>query len=126
MLTIDQSKKKKLLVWCFVEGMDHLAGPTAGNEGSMECYAPAESLRKGKTLNILTTETPGKLKYGTARWSRCESVVVVIVLMCFVFSFTTPESTGPVSRCSDRRTDWGTQVEEDEEMRRGVQRDMQR
>lgn len=102
--------------------MDHLAGPTAGNEGLMECYAPAESLRRVKTLSVLTTETPGKLKYRTVQWS---SSMAVIVLMCFVFSFTTPESTGPVSRCSDRRTDWGSQVEDDE-MRRGVQRDMQR
>ncbi|XP_068451929.1 histone RNA hairpin-binding protein isoform X3 [Clinocottus analis] len=39
-------------------------------------------------------------------------------------SFTTPESTGPVSRCS-RQADWGSQVEDDE-MRRGVHRDMQR
>ncbi|XP_054453634.1 histone RNA hairpin-binding protein isoform X4 [Anoplopoma fimbria] len=39
-------------------------------------------------------------------------------------SFTTPESTGPVSRCS-RRADWGSQVDDDE-MRRGVHRDMQR
>ncbi|XP_037531971.1 histone RNA hairpin-binding protein [Nematolebias whitei] len=39
-------------------------------------------------------------------------------------SFTTPESTGPVSRCA-RRSDWGSQVE-DEEMRRDVHRDMQR
>ncbi|KAM8908672.1 histone RNA hairpin-binding protein isoform 2-T2 [Spinachia spinachia] len=38
--------------------------------------------------------------------------------------FTTPESTGPVSRCS-RQADWGSQVEDDE-MRRGVHRDMQR
>lgn len=58
MLTINQSKKY-LLVWCFVEGMDHLAGPTAGNEVWMECYAPAETQRRGKTLNVLTTETPG-------------------------------------------------------------------
>lgn len=39
-------------------------------------------------------------------------------------SFTTPESTGPVSRCS-RQADWGSQVEDDE-MRRDVHRDMQR
>uniref|UniRef100_UPI0037E70B4C histone RNA hairpin-binding protein isoform X2 n=1 Tax=Semicossyphus pulcher TaxID=241346 RepID=UPI0037E70B4C len=39
-------------------------------------------------------------------------------------SFTTPESGGPVSRCG-RRSDWGSQVE-DEEMRRDVHRDMQR
>ncbi|XP_026214464.1 histone RNA hairpin-binding protein [Anabas testudineus] len=39
-------------------------------------------------------------------------------------SFTTPESAGPVSRCS-RQADWGSQVEDDE-MRRGVHRDMQR
>ncbi|XP_061644050.1 histone RNA hairpin-binding protein isoform X3 [Phyllopteryx taeniolatus] len=39
-------------------------------------------------------------------------------------SFTTPESRGPVSRCA-RRADWGSQVEDDE-MRRDVQRDMQR
>ncbi|XP_056295300.1 histone RNA hairpin-binding protein isoform X2 [Pseudoliparis swirei] len=39
-------------------------------------------------------------------------------------SFTTPESTGPVSRCS-RQADWGSQVEEDE-MKKGVHRDMQR
>ncbi|XP_073343075.1 histone RNA hairpin-binding protein isoform X2 [Pagrus major] len=39
-------------------------------------------------------------------------------------SFTTPEGTGPVSRC-DRRDDWGSQVDDDE-MRRDVQRDMQR
>ncbi|XP_037316825.1 histone RNA hairpin-binding protein isoform X1 [Pungitius pungitius] len=38
--------------------------------------------------------------------------------------FTTPESTGPVSRCS-KQADWGSQVEDDE-MRRGVHRDMQR
>lgn len=36
-------------------------------------------------------------------------------------SFTTPESGGPVSRCAD----WGSEVEE-EEMRSGVLRDMQR
>ncbi|KAG9338559.1 hypothetical protein JZ751_025617 [Albula glossodonta] len=36
-------------------------------------------------------------------------------------SFTTPESRGPVSRCAD----WGSEVEE-EEMRSGVRRDMQR
>ena len=56
-------QRKKLLVWCFVEGMDHLAGPTAGNEGSMDCSVPAESLRREKTLNILTIETPGKADY---------------------------------------------------------------
>lgn len=39
-------------------------------------------------------------------------------------SFTTPEGTGPVSRCN-RQADWGSQVEDDE-MRRGVHRDMQR
>ncbi|XP_022071564.1 histone RNA hairpin-binding protein isoform X1 [Acanthochromis polyacanthus] len=39
-------------------------------------------------------------------------------------SFTTPESTGPVSRCG-RPADWGSQVEDDE-MRRDVHRDMQR
>ncbi|XP_050924982.1 histone RNA hairpin-binding protein isoform X3 [Lates calcarifer] len=39
-------------------------------------------------------------------------------------SFTTPESAGPVSRCG-RQADWGSQVEDDE-MRRGVHRDMQR
>ncbi|XP_049442243.1 histone RNA hairpin-binding protein isoform X1 [Epinephelus fuscoguttatus] len=39
-------------------------------------------------------------------------------------SFTTPESTGPTSRCN-RQSDWGSQVEDDE-MRRGVHRDMQR
>ncbi|XP_008279115.1 histone RNA hairpin-binding protein isoform X2 [Stegastes partitus] len=39
-------------------------------------------------------------------------------------SFTTPEGTGPVSRCG-RQADWGSQVEDDE-MRRDVHRDMQR
>ncbi|XP_040903847.1 histone RNA hairpin-binding protein isoform X2 [Toxotes jaculatrix] len=39
-------------------------------------------------------------------------------------SFTTPESTGPVSRCG-RQADWGSQVEDDE-MKRDVHRDMQR
>lgn len=39
-------------------------------------------------------------------------------------SFTTPESAGPVSRCG--RSDWGSHVEEEEEMRRDVHRDMQR
>ncbi|XP_028272199.1 histone RNA hairpin-binding protein isoform X2 [Parambassis ranga] len=39
-------------------------------------------------------------------------------------SFTTPESTGPVTRCS-QQADWGSQVEDDE-MRRDVHRDMQR
>ncbi|XP_013888600.1 histone RNA hairpin-binding protein isoform X2 [Austrofundulus limnaeus] len=39
-------------------------------------------------------------------------------------SFTTPENAGPQSRCG-RRSDWGSQVE-DEEMRRDVHRDMQR
>ncbi|XP_029021654.1 histone RNA hairpin-binding protein isoform X2 [Betta splendens] len=39
-------------------------------------------------------------------------------------SFTTPESNGPVTRCN-RRMDWGSQME-DEEMRRGVHKDMQR
>uniref|UniRef100_A0A3B4X1X5 Histone RNA hairpin-binding protein-like n=1 Tax=Seriola lalandi dorsalis TaxID=1841481 RepID=A0A3B4X1X5_SERLL len=39
-------------------------------------------------------------------------------------SFTTPESAGPVSRCS-RQADWGSQVEDDE-MRRDVHRDMQK
>lgn len=43
---------------------------------------------------------------------------------CFLNSFTTPESTGPVSRCG-RRNDWGSQVDDDE-MRRDVQRDMHR
>ncbi|KAM9741470.1 histone RNA hairpin-binding protein isoform 1-T1 [Menidia menidia] len=38
-------------------------------------------------------------------------------------SFTTPEGSGPVSRCG--RSDWGSQMEEDE-MRRDVHRDMQR
>ncbi|KAJ8262483.1 hypothetical protein GJAV_G00166980 [Gymnothorax javanicus] len=37
-------------------------------------------------------------------------------------SFTTPESGGPVSRC----TDWGSKVEEEEELRSDVRRDMQR
>lgn len=70
MLTINQIKKKKkntCLFAFFVEGMDHLTGPTAGNEAWMECCAPAESLRRGKTLNILTTETPGKLTYRIAQ-----------------------------------------------------------
>ncbi|XP_028315600.1 histone RNA hairpin-binding protein isoform X2 [Gouania willdenowi] len=40
-------------------------------------------------------------------------------------SFTTPESTGPVSRCS-MASDWGSLVQEDEDIRRDVQRDMQR
>ncbi|XP_074530422.1 histone RNA hairpin-binding protein [Halichoeres trimaculatus] len=40
-------------------------------------------------------------------------------------SFTTPESAGPVSRCG-RRSDWGSQVEDEEEMRKSVHRDMQR
>ncbi|XP_075995888.1 histone RNA hairpin-binding protein isoform X2 [Genypterus blacodes] len=39
-------------------------------------------------------------------------------------NFTTPESDGPVSRCG-RASDWGSQVENDE-LRRDVQRDMQR
>lgn len=39
-------------------------------------------------------------------------------------SFTTPESSGPVSRCASR-SDWSRQVEDDE-MRRDVHRDMQR
>ncbi|KAM4621101.1 histone RNA hairpin-binding protein isoform 2-T2 [Polymixia lowei] len=39
-------------------------------------------------------------------------------------NFTTPESEGPVSRCG-RQTDWGSQVENDE-MRRGVHKEMQR
>lgn len=39
-------------------------------------------------------------------------------------SFTTPESRGPVSRCG-RRSDWGSQVE-DEEMRRDVHKDIER
>uniref|UniRef100_A0A1A8D376 Stem-loop binding protein n=1 Tax=Nothobranchius kadleci TaxID=1051664 RepID=A0A1A8D376_NOTKA len=43
---------------------------------------------------------------------------------CRHASFTTPESSGPVSRCS-RPTDWGSQVE-DEEMRRDMHKDMQR
>lgn len=55
-----------MLVWAFAEGMDHHAGLTAGSEGSMGCCAPTESVRRGRTLNILTTETPGKMKYGTA------------------------------------------------------------
>ncbi|XP_061581983.1 histone RNA hairpin-binding protein isoform X5 [Cololabis saira] len=60
-------------------------------------------------------------------------------------SFTTPESSGPVSRCgtraetrpdaradargdarADARGDWGSRVEDEEEMRRDVHRDMQR
>lgn len=40
-------------------------------------------------------------------------------------SFTTPESAGPVSRFG-RKTDWGSQVEDEEEMRKNVHRDMQR
>ncbi|XP_034545549.1 histone RNA hairpin-binding protein isoform X2 [Notolabrus celidotus] len=40
-------------------------------------------------------------------------------------SFTTPESAGPVSRCG-RQSDWGSQVEDEEEMRKSVHRDMQR
>ncbi|KAM6923494.1 histone RNA hairpin-binding protein [Xenentodon cancila] len=40
-------------------------------------------------------------------------------------SFTTPESGGPVSRCGTR-SDWGSRVEDEEEMRRDVHRDMQR
>lgn len=40
-------------------------------------------------------------------------------------SFTTPESAGPVSRFA-RRSDWGSQVEDEEEMRKNVHRDMQR
>ncbi|CAN9514557.1 unnamed protein product [Ophioblennius macclurei] len=39
-------------------------------------------------------------------------------------SFTTPESSGPMSRCATQ-SDWGRQVEDDE-MRRDVHRDMQR
>lgn len=57
-------KSGKMLVWCFAEGMDQPAGPTAGNEGSMECYAPTESLKRGKNRNILMTETPGKMNMG--------------------------------------------------------------
>ncbi|XP_038132112.1 histone RNA hairpin-binding protein isoform X2 [Cyprinodon tularosa] len=40
-------------------------------------------------------------------------------------SFRTPESAGPVARCA-RRPDWGSQVEDEEEMRKDVHRDMQR
>ncbi|CAJ1058397.1 histone RNA hairpin-binding protein isoform X2 [Xyrichtys novacula] len=40
-------------------------------------------------------------------------------------SFTTPEGAGPVSRCG-RQTDWGSQVEEEEQLRKNVHRDMQR
>uniref|UniRef100_A0A3P9I752 Stem-loop binding protein n=1 Tax=Oryzias latipes TaxID=8090 RepID=A0A3P9I752_ORYLA len=39
-------------------------------------------------------------------------------------SFTTPESSGPVSRCA-ASSDWGSQVE-DNEMRRDLHRDLQR
>lgn len=39
-------------------------------------------------------------------------------------SFTTPESSGPVSRCRTQ-SDWGSQVEDDE-MKRDLQRNMQR
>lgn len=41
-------------------------------------------------------------------------------------SFTTPESAGPVSRLNARERDWGSQVEDDEDMRRDIYRDMQR
>lgn len=40
-------------------------------------------------------------------------------------SFTTPESSGPVSRLNAKERDWGSQVE-DEDMRRDIYRDMQR
>ncbi|XP_003970141.2 histone RNA hairpin-binding protein isoform X1 [Takifugu rubripes] len=82
----------------------------------------------------------GNGRYGSSRWTHCRKRGVDGMLRtdreCEErentkysdnrnSSFTTPESTGPVSRCSERRTDWGSQVEDDE-MRRGVQRDMQR
>lgn len=54
--------------------------------------------------------------------SQC--VYAVMYPLCFLPSFTTPESRGPVSRCG-RQADWGSQVEDDE-MRRDVHRDMQR
>lgn len=75
-----------MVVWVFADGMDHLAGPTAGNEGLMECCAPTESLRRGKTLNILTTEAPGKMKCGTGQWSRRECPIIkmvnLLILVC--------------------------------------------
>lgn len=52
------------------------------------------------------------------------STLMVVCSIGFPHSFTTPESNGPVTRCS-RQKDWGSQVEDDE-MRRGVHRDMQR
>ena len=51
-------------------------------------------------------------------------VYAVMYPLCFLSSFTTPESRGPVSRCG-RQGDWGSQVE-DAEMRRDVHRDMLR
>uniref|UniRef100_A0A3Q4B6F1 Histone RNA hairpin-binding protein RNA-binding domain-containing protein n=1 Tax=Mola mola TaxID=94237 RepID=A0A3Q4B6F1_MOLML len=76
--------------------------------------------------------------YGPSRWSCCRkrgadgdlrpntgSGSILSVAYVLSSSFTTPESTGPVSRCSGRWTDWGSQVEDDE-MRREVQRDVQR
>ena len=40
-------------------------------------------------------------------------------------SFTTPESDGPLSRCG-RQSDWGSQVEKEEELIKDVHKDMQR
>ncbi|XP_021168029.1 histone RNA hairpin-binding protein isoform X2 [Fundulus heteroclitus] len=77
----------------------------------------------------------GDLKHGSgpSRWSQCRKRGIDGSLRSHSdediddsrhSSFTTPESAGPVSRCG-RQSDWGSQVE-DEEMRRGVHRDMQR
>ncbi|XP_074503886.1 histone RNA hairpin-binding protein isoform X1 [Sebastes fasciatus] len=77
--------------------------------------------------------------YGVSRWSNCRKRGVDGSLRANKeadggengghtdnrhASFTTPEGTGPVSRCS-RQSDWGSQVDDDE-MRRDVHRDMQR
>uniref|UniRef100_H3BY22 Histone RNA hairpin-binding protein RNA-binding domain-containing protein n=1 Tax=Tetraodon nigroviridis TaxID=99883 RepID=H3BY22_TETNG len=60
-------------------------------------------------------------RYGSTRWSHCRKRGVDGMLRTSRESEEKEDS----QRCSDRRTDWGSQVEDDE-MRRGVQRDMQR
>ena len=46
-------------------------------------------------------------------------------LCVMMSSFTTPESDGPLSRCG-RQSDWGSQVEKEEELMKDVQKDMHR
>ncbi|XP_049611961.1 histone RNA hairpin-binding protein isoform X1 [Syngnathus scovelli] len=98
-------------------------------------------LTRGRRLDDNNTEL-GDRSHGPSRWSHCRKRGIDGSLRSRRddddnreddtrsnnrnASFTTPESRRPVSRIAMLHTDWGSRVEEDDKMRRDVQRDMQR